>query len=77
MNHIVDVWMLRKHFVQSRLIGDIDVVEYGSFAADQFKTIEDFLRRIVEIVCDNNFITVFQEREGGERANVANASVAS
>jgi hypothetical protein len=74
VNDTVNVWMLREHIVESFLIFDVKADKIWPLAADQFYTVEDLLRRIVEIVCDNDFVAGFEKGKGGEGANIAGAS---
>lgn len=74
MNDIVDVWMCSEDFVELRFIGDFAVVEFGTFAADQFDAAEDFGRGIIKVVNDDYFVIGFKESERSEGADIACAS---
>ena len=66
--------MLREHIVESFLIFDVKADKIWPLAANQFYTVEDLLRRIVEIVCDNDFVASFEKGKSGEGANITGAS---
>jgi len=74
VNDTVNVWMLREHIVESFLIFDVKADKIWPLAANQFYTVEDLLRRIVEIVCDNDFVASFEKGKSGEGANITGAS---
>jgi len=74
VNDTVNIWMLREHIVESFLIFDVKADKIWPLAADQFYTVEDLLRRIVEIVCDDDFVAIFEKGKGGEGTNIAGAS---
>ena len=71
MDNAVDIGMFRKHIVESFLVPDVKTNTVRSLAADEFYAIDDLLGRIVEIVCDNDFVASVEEGEGGKGANVA------
>ena len=75
MYDIINIGMRGEDFFESLLVGDVAVVELGSFAADEFNAAEDFLGGVVEIVDDDDFVVRFEEGEGGEGADVACASM--
>jgi hypothetical protein len=63
-----------KNPVEGGFVGDIQLVEVGLLAADQLYAVENFLRRIVEVVHDDDLVAGLEESEGGERADVASAT---
>src|SRR5437762_14042005 len=71
MNYTVYIWTGCKDLVKGSFISDINIVEVWFLAADQFHAVEDFLGRIVEIVHYDDLVASLEEREGGERADVA------
>lgn len=75
MNDIVNIRVLVKDSVESRFVGDIELDEFWALAADQLYSIEDLLGRIVEIVCDDDFVASFEESERCKRADVASATI--
>lgn len=75
MDHIVNVGVLGKDFVELLLIGDVAVVVLGSLAADEFDSAQHFGVGVVEVVDDDDFVVCFEEGEGGEGADVASASM--
>jgi hypothetical protein len=74
VNDTVNVWMLREHIVESFFIFDVKADKIWPLAADQFYTVENLLRRIVEVVCDNDFVASFEKGKSSEGANIACAS---
>ena len=71
MDNTVNIGMFREHIVESFLVPNVKTNIVRSFAADKFYAIDDLLRRIVEIVYDNDFVASVEEGEGGKGANVA------
>ena len=61
MDHIVDVWVLAEDLVQSSLIGDVDLVECRSLAADELDAVDDLGGGVVEVVDDDDFVVSFEE----------------
>lgn len=47
MNHVVNVRVFSEYFIQRLLVGDVDIVVYGPLSADDFDSVDDFLRRVV------------------------------
>ena len=74
MDDAVDVWVLGKDTVERSLVGDINLVEGRSLAADQFNSIECDDGGVVEAVDDDDIVVVLEEGQRGERANVASAT---
>ena len=74
MDDIVDVGMCGEDFVELGFVGDVAGVVFGSLAADEFDAVEDFGGGVVEVVDDDDFVVCFEEREGGEGADVASAT---
>ena len=66
MNHIVNVWVLLKHFVQLLLVGDIQRVVLGPLAADELDAVQDLLGGVVEVVDDNDLVVGLEKGKGGE-----------
>jgi hypothetical protein len=77
VDDIVDVWVLLEHLVERSLILDVKLVELWPLAADELNAVEDFFRRVVEVVDDNDLVTSLEKGEGCERANVASATASS
>jgi hypothetical protein len=61
VDHIVDVWVLAEDLVQSSLIGDVDLVECRSLAADELDAVDDLGGGVVEVVDDDDFVVSFEE----------------
>ena len=75
MDNAVDVWVLFEYLVKRAGYGNIDIVEIWLLAADELDTIHSFLRRVVEVVRDDNFVISLQKSQGSERANIAGSAV--
>ena len=60
MDHAVNVWMRLEDFVEVVFFSNVDLKEFGSLSADELDTIDGLFRRIVEIVCDYNFVVCFK-----------------
>jgi hypothetical protein len=74
VDDIVDVWVLGEYLVQRRLICDIALVKGWSLAADEFNAIDNFRRRVVQVVDNDDLVVCFQKSESCEGANVACAA---
>lgn len=59
MNHAIDIRMRFEDLVEVLLLSNIDIVELGSLAADEFNAIDDLLRRIVQIVRNDDLVVGF------------------
>lgn len=75
MNDTVDFWVLRKHFVEGGFAGHVDLVEQGPLPTDQLNAIYRHLGRVVKVVDNDDIVVIFEQRKGGERPNVAGATV--
>lgn len=73
VDHAVDVGVGCEDLIQTFLVGDIDLVELGSFLAQQLDAVDGDLGGIVETVDDDDLVAMVEQGEGGERANVARA----
>jgi hypothetical protein len=71
MDDIVDVWVLLEDLVERGLICDVALVKGRSLAADELDAVDDFWRRVVEVVDNDDFVVGFEEGKGCEGANVA------
>lgn len=74
MDHVVNVRMRLKHFVESLLIGDVEIEILRLLPTYQLNAIEDLFGGVVQVVCDDDFVAGFEEGEGREGANVAGAA---
>ena len=74
MDDTVNVGVFLENLVKSAIIGDIELIEIRPLAANQFNPVDDFFRGIVKTVGDDDFVTSFQECQGGEGSNVPSAS---
>lgn len=61
MNNRVDIRVVFEYFVEGFLVGYVRLVEYWAFTADELDTVERLLRRVVEVVNNNNFVTSNQK----------------
>lgn len=77
MNDAVDGGVLGENLVEGFLVGDIELVEFGSATADLLDTIDRDLRRVVQTVDDDNVVAILEKRKGGEGANVASATLSN
>jgi len=67
--------MLVEDFVQLLLVCDIALYVVRLLAADELDSIDDFWRRVVEVVDYHDLVVGFEECEGGEGADVARAAM--
>jgi hypothetical protein len=70
----VNVGVFLEDIVQGFFIGDVEVVVMRPFPADEFNAVEDFGRRVVQVVDYDDRVVGFEEGEGGEGANIARAT---
>lgn len=75
MNHAVDLGVLLEDLVEGGLVGDVDLVEVGSLAAEEFDAVNRDLGGVVEAVDDDHIVSVLEKGQGGEGADVARATV--
>ena len=61
MNNRVDIRVAFEYPVEGLLVGYVRLVEYWAFTADELDTVERLLRRVVEVVNNNNFVTSNQK----------------
>lgn len=74
MNNTVDIWMFGEDIVESFLVRNIEVDKLWPLTRNEFNAIDHFLRRILEIVCNDDLISSFKQCKSGERADIAGAS---
>lgn len=74
VNHGVNLGMLLENLIQALLIGDIDVIELGFLSADKLDTVENLLRRIVQVVYDDNIVASSQKLQRGEGTDISSSS---
>ena len=75
MDHIINVRMSFEDLVKIFLLPDVHFHKLGTFSSDEFNATEDLFARIVKVITYNNLIISFEERKGGEGANVAGPTV--
>jgi hypothetical protein len=75
MNNAVHIGIRSEDLVKRRFISDVDVVVGRSSAGQQFDTADDFFRRIVLVVDDDNFIASLDEGHCGEGANIPRSTI--
>jgi hypothetical protein len=73
--HIVNVRMRLKDLPKCFLIRDIEVHKVRPLPTNQFNAIDDLFRRIVQVICNDNFVAGFEESQGRERSNVAGTAI--
>jgi len=71
VNDIVNLWMRLENFVQSGLVGNVDVVDLWLLAADELNAVCDLFERVVKVVHDDDVVASLNKGEGCERANVS------
>ncbi len=67
--------MLLEDFLESRLIGNVDLVENWTLSAEQFYAIQADFRGVVQAVNDDDLEAILEQSESGERSNVSGATV--
>lgn len=77
MDNAVDLWIFLEDLVEGFLICDIQLLKFWSLPRYQFNAINDFRRRVVQIVSNNHFVVGFKQRKGCKRPNVAGTTVRS
>ena len=75
MYDAVDIRVFLEDSVEIGFACDVEFNIFRSLSANQFYTIEDLLGGVVEVVDDDYFVAGFKEGEGGERADIACATV--
>ena len=63
-----------ENLVQGTRLGDIDIVERGALATNEFNTIDSFSRGVAEVIDNYDLIISFEKGECRERANVTGSS---
>lgn len=66
VDNAVNVCVLGEDVAKLLLIRDVALVVLWSLARDQLDTVDDFCRRVVEIVDDDHLVVSLEEREYGE-----------
>lgn len=74
MDHRVDLGVFLEHGIQRLLVRDIDIVEDGLATTDELDAVQDLLRRVVEVVDDNDVVARDEELQAGKGADVARSS---
>jgi hypothetical protein len=75
VNDTVDVGMRGEDLIEFGLVGDVALRVLGALAGDQLNAVEDLVGGVVEVVDDDDLVVSLDESKGGERANVASATV--
>jgi hypothetical protein len=75
VDHAVNGRVLGKDLVDGLLVGNVELVEVGTAAADQLNAVEGNLGRVVEAVDNDDIVSVLEQSEGGEGTNVAGSAV--
>lgn len=74
MDDILNVGELGKDRVNGSLVGKIDATELGTASTDEFDPVQALLRAIGAIVDNHDLVAGLEEGEGGEGADVAEAT---
>jgi hypothetical protein len=69
--------VLGKDIIQRRLVGNVQLVEVGTAAANQLNAVEGDLGGVVEAVDNNDIIAVLEQSKGREGTNVAGSAASS
>lgn len=62
MDDIVNVRMFLEHLVEILLLPHVHLSKVWSFARDELDTIKDFLRRIVQVVGNDDLVSRLEQR---------------
>lgn len=71
VNDTVNGRVLLEDLVESLLIDNVGLVELGSLAADELDTVESDLGGVVQVIDNHHIVSVLEQCQRGERANVA------
>ncbi len=80
VNDTPNVWVFNEHFIESRLIGDVEFVEDWSLSAYQLNAVQNLYRRVEKVVNYNNFVAGLEEGKsavGPDEANTTKSWLAS
>ena len=75
MDHAVDVRIFCKDLVQSCFVGDVNLVELGSFSAEQLNAIECYFGGVVQTVHNHNLVSMLEKSKSRKRTNITGASI--
>lgn len=75
MNHRVNLGVLVKDGIESLLVSQVDIVEGWTAATELLNAAEDIFEGVVEVVDNDDIVTVFEKCQGGEGANVPSTTV--
>lgn len=71
MDDTVNGGVLLEDLVESVLVHNVGLVELGSLAADELDPVESDLGGVVEVIDNHHIVSVLEQRQRGEGANVA------
>lgn len=74
MNETVNLGVLPEYFIETLLIRDIDIVVCWLLSTDALDPIQDFFRRVVEVVNNDHFVVGFEQGKNSQGADVASAT---
>lgn len=74
MNDAVNLGVFLEDVVEGGLIGNFELVEVRTLAADQLNAVEGDDRGVVQAVDDDHIVAVFEESERGEGTDVPGAA---
>lgn len=75
VDYAVDLGVLLEDFVESRLVGDVHLVEGGALAGDELNAVDAFFGGVVKVVDDDHAVACVQKSNDGKRANVSAATM--
>lgn len=75
MDHAVDIRMRIENLVQIRLVDHIGLVEGRSLSGDELDSVESNFGRVVEVIHDDDLISMFDESESSEGPDVPRTTV--
>lgn len=74
VDHGVNLWVFLENFIQALCVRDINVVEGWLLSTDKLDTIEDLLRRIVQVIYNNHIVASNQKLQSSEGTDISSSS---
>ena len=75
MDDAVDGGMLLEDLVYCTFLGEVGLIEDRPLSSDELNAIERDLRRVVEVVYNDDLIAMLKKSEGSEGSNVSRTTV--
>ena len=75
MDDAVDGGMLLEDLVYCTFLGEVGLIEDRPLSSDELNAIERDLRRVVEVVYNDDLIAMLKKSEGSEGSNVSCTTV--